>query len=193
MRNNQRRNRKTDPSICINVAPLVDVMLVLIIIFMITAPMLNVGVQVDLPKTQASTLNETKNPPLIISINKDSEIFVEESKIELNDLIKKLPYILENSKSDTIYIRGDKDLNYGTIMEIMGIIASSGECKVSLISEQDNSMLQNAGAPKEIKNSQQKAKGNDQPKEAKSSKPKAAAMPKPKSNPAKPATKSRKR
>ena len=142
MKNNFKYQRKTKSAVYINVAPLVDVMLVLIIIFMITAPMLNVGVQVDLPKTKASTMNETKAPPLIISINKNSEIFIEESKISLNDLIKKLPHILENGKSDTIYIRGDKDLNYGSIMEIMGIIASSGECKVSLISEPDNSLPQ---------------------------------------------------
>ena len=130
--------RRKPKNLYINIAPLVEVMLVLIIIFMITAPTLNVGVQVDLPKTKAAELNETKTPPLVVSINKDSKIFLEEAEISLDDLIKKLPMILESSKCDTIYIRGDKDLQYGTIMEIMGIISSTGACKVSLISEADS-------------------------------------------------------
>ncbi|MDR3224380.1 MAG: ExbD/TolR family protein [Holosporales bacterium] len=130
-----RKQRRKQPSVCINVAPLVEVMLVLIIIFMITAPMLNVGVPVDLPKTEAASLNESKTPPIIVTIDKDSEIYVEEANITLQELIQKLPLILANGKSDTIYVRGDKDLPYGRIMEIMGIISSSGACKVSLISE----------------------------------------------------------
>ncbi|MDO4975244.1 MAG: ExbD/TolR family protein [Alphaproteobacteria bacterium] len=137
MKNNFRRNPK---NLYINIAPLVEVMLVLIIIFMITAPILNVGVPVDLPKTKAAELNETKTPPIVLSINKDSKIFIEEAEISLEDLIKKLPMILEKSKSDTIYIRGDKNLQYGDIMEIMGIISSTGACKVSLISEVDSSL-----------------------------------------------------
>lgn len=137
MKNNFRRNPK---DLYINIAPLVEVMLVLIIIFMITTPILNVGVPVDLPKTKAAELNETKTPPIVLSINKDSKIFIEEAEISLEDLIKKLPMILESSKGDTIYIRGDKDLQYGAIMEIMGIISSTGACKVSLISEADASM-----------------------------------------------------
>lgn len=137
MKNNFRRNPK---DLYINIAPLVEVMLVLIIIFMITAPILNVGVPVDLPKTKAAELNETKTPPIVLSINKDSKIFIEEAEISLEDLIQKLPMILESSKNDTIYIRGDKDLQYGTIMEIMGIISSTGACKVSLISEADSTM-----------------------------------------------------
>ncbi|MDR3030797.1 MAG: biopolymer transporter ExbD [Holosporales bacterium] len=136
---NNGLRKRTKPTVYINVAPLVDVMLVLIIIFMITAPMLNVGVQVDLPKTKAATMNDSKAPPIIISIDKEARIFIEEANISLEDLIQKLPSILENSKSDTIYIRGDKDLQYGKIMEIMGVISSSGNCKVSLISEPDNS------------------------------------------------------
>lgn len=136
---NVRKNRRKAPDVYINVAPLVEVMLVLIIIFMITAPMLNVGVQVDLPKTKASSMNDTKTPPIIISINKEGKIFVEEANVTLEELLQKLPMILENGKSDTVYVRGDKDLQYGTIMEIMGIISSTGACKVSLISEADSS------------------------------------------------------
>lgn len=137
---NVKKTRKEPKSLYINVAPLVEVMLVLIIIFMITVPVLNVGVPVDLPKTRAATLNDSKTPPIVISIDKDSKIFIEEAEITLNDLIQKLPLILENGKSDTVYVRGDKDLSYGTVMEIMGIISSTGACKVSLISEADSSI-----------------------------------------------------
>ncbi len=134
---NNRKYRREPKSTYINVAPLVEVMLVLIIIFMITVPVLNVGVPVDLPKTQAASLNDTKTPPVVISINKDSKLYIEEAEIALDDLIKKLPSILANSKSDTIYIRGDKNLQYGEVMQIMGVISSSGAGKVSLISEAD--------------------------------------------------------
>ena len=132
---NNRTRRREPKSTYINVAPLVEVMLVLIIIFMITVPVLNVGVPVDLPKTKAATLNDTKTPPVVISIDKDSNLYIEEAKITLDDLIKKLPTILENSKSDTIYVRGDKNLQYGEVLQIMGVLSSSGACKVSLISE----------------------------------------------------------
>lgn len=125
----------------INVAPLVDVMLVLVIIFMITAPILTVGVQVDLPKTQATSTKDDDKSPIIISIDKDANIYVEEAQVSIEELLQKLPMILENGKSDVVYIRGDKNLQYGTIMEIMGIISSSGACKVSLISEAGSSSV----------------------------------------------------
>lgn len=144
MKNNLRNTPK---NLYINITPFVDVMLVLIIIFMITAPVLNVGVPVDLPKTNAAKLNETKTQPIVISVNKDSKIFLEEAEISLDDLIKKLPLILENNKADTIYIRGDKDLQYGSIMEIMGIISSTGVCKVSLISELDSNINKPSVSP----------------------------------------------
>lgn len=134
---NNRKYRREPKSTYINVAPLVEVMLVLIIIFMITVPVLNVGVPVDLPKTKATTLNDERTPPIVISIDKNSKLYIEEAEITLDDLIRKLPMILENSKSDTIYIRGDKNLQYGEVMKIMGIISASRACKVSLISEID--------------------------------------------------------
>lgn len=158
MRNNLRRKPK---ELYINIAPLVEVMLVLIIIFMITAPILNVGVPVDLPKTKAAELNETKTPPIVLTINKDAKIFMEEAEITLEDLIKKLPLILENGKSDTIYIRGDKDLQYGTIMEIMGIISSTGACKVSLISEADSSLNSRSTSVKQNKSPSKKTQNSN--------------------------------
>ena len=128
-------NKKPRANLYINIAPLVEVMLVLVIMFMFTVSALNVGVQVDLPKTQAGSLDESKKQPVILSIRKDGKLFIEDSSIELNDLIAKLHNILATGKTDTIYIRGDKDIPYGKIMEIMGVISQSGSCKVSLIAE----------------------------------------------------------
>jgi biopolymer transport protein TolR len=102
---------------------------------MITVPALNVGIPVELPKTKAAELNDSKATPIIISINKEGKIFIEEAEINIEDLLQKLPAILKNGKSDTIYIRGDKNLEYGKIMEIMGVVSSVGTCKVSLIAE----------------------------------------------------------
>jgi biopolymer transport protein TolR len=110
-------------------------MLVLIIIFMITAPMLNVGVPVDLPKTRAATLEEAKSSPIVITIDKDSQIYVEEANVTIAELLQKLPMLVENGKTDTVYVRGDKDLPYGQIMKIMGIVAAAGAYKVSLLAE----------------------------------------------------------
>jgi biopolymer transport protein TolR len=133
-----KRKSMAGGSVNINVTPLVDVMLVLIIIFMIAAPMLTVGVQVDLPKTRAATMND-QIVPVIVSINKSAEVFIEDVPMPLSDLQSKISAILKAGKTDVIYVRGDKSLPYGRIMEIMGLISSVGGCKVSLISEADNS------------------------------------------------------
>ncbi len=137
MRN--KRQKRAAPNLYINIAPLVEVMLVLIIIFMLATPALQVGVKVDLPKTKAASLNDSKTNPIVVSIDKKGDIYIEEAKVTIDELIQKLPLILANGKTDTIYVRGDKDLNYGTILEIMGVISSSGGCKVSLISHADAS------------------------------------------------------
>lgn len=137
---NFKKNKRTRESVQINVAPLVDVMLVLIIIFMITAPMLNVGVPVDLPQTKASMLNNDKDTYIIVSINKNSKIFIDKTKVTMESLIKKLSLALKKRKTDIVYVRGDKDLPYGKVMQLMGIITSSGcVSKVSLISELETS------------------------------------------------------
>ncbi|MBR1944283.1 MAG: biopolymer transporter ExbD [Alphaproteobacteria bacterium] len=131
-------NRKAKANVYINVAPLVEVMLVLVIIFMITAPTLNVGVQVNLPKTQAASLNNAENSsikPLIISINKFGQIYLDDIPIDLNALITKTKI------AKVVYVRGDEGLPYGKIMEIMGILSTSGDCKVSLISEHQQSQV----------------------------------------------------
>ena len=118
----------------INVTPMVDVMLVLLIVFMVAAPLLTVGVPVDLPKTQAPTINEQKEP-LVVTVNAQGQIYVQETPIDADALLPKLQAITENNQDATIYVRGDKAINYGRVMEVMGLIASAGYTKVSLIAE----------------------------------------------------------
>jgi biopolymer transport protein TolR len=118
----------------INVTPMVDVMLVLLIVFMVAAPLLTVGVPVDLPKSQAQALNDDK-PPLVITVQSDGSIFIQETPIDENALVPKLQAITSNNPDAVIYVRGDKSINYGRVMEVMGLIASAGFTKLSLVSE----------------------------------------------------------
>ena len=128
---NRSRN---EPMSEINVTPFVDVMLVLLIIFMVTAPLLTVGVQVDLPETSADTLPE-ESEPLTLTINSKGEVFIQETKIEFKNLIKKILAVSNNRTDTRIYVRGDKTINYGRVLEVMGILSGSGFTKVALISE----------------------------------------------------------
>ena len=123
-----------EPMSEINVTPFVDVMLVLLIIFMVTAPLLTVGVQVDLPETSADTLPE-ESEPLTLTINSKGEVFIQETKIEFDNLIKKILAVSKNRTDTRIYVRGDKTINYGRVLEIMGLLSGSGFTKVALISE----------------------------------------------------------
>ena len=118
----------------INVTPLVDVMLVLLIVFMVTAPMLTVGVPVDLPKTRAAKLADQVEP-IVISIGADGKSYLQEIELEGEALITRLMAITGNNPDARIYVRGDQSIPYGRIMEIMGDIAASGFTKVSLIAE----------------------------------------------------------
>jgi biopolymer transport protein TolR len=119
----------------INVTPLVDVMLVLLIIFMVTAPLMTSGVTVDLPKTSSQPIN-TDSQPLTVSINADGAIFLQEEAVDLTDLVAKLQAIAQNNPERRIFVRGDKDLAYGRIMEVMGTITQGGFTKVALLAEQ---------------------------------------------------------
>ena len=132
---NLKRSER-EPMSEINVTPFVDVMLVLLIIFMVTAPLLTVGVQVDLPETSADTLPE-ESEPLTLTINSKGEVFIQETKIEYNNLIKKILAVSNNRTDTRIYVRGDKTSNYGRVLEVMGILSGSGFTKVALISEPD--------------------------------------------------------
>ena len=128
------KRSEREPMSEINVTPFVDVMLVLLIIFMVTAPLLTVGVQVDLPETSADTLPE-ESEPLTLTINSKGEVFIQETKIEFDNLIKKILAVSNNRTDTRIYVRGDKTINYGRVLEVMGKLSGSGFTKVALISE----------------------------------------------------------
>jgi TolR protein len=119
----------------INVTPFVDVMLVLLIVFMVTAPLLTVGIKVDLPKVEATALTDIKDP-IEITVNLEGDIYIGESKVEVENLIPRLNAITEQNTEARIYVRGDRVVAYGRIMEIMAIINSAGYVKVALITQQ---------------------------------------------------------
>jgi biopolymer transport protein TolR len=129
-----RHRRSFRPTSDINVTPLVDVMLVLLIIFMITAPMLTVGVPVDLPKTQAAKMND-QIEPLMISVDAEGKTYFHDQELNISIIIQKLSEASVGNPDTKIYVRGDKKLAYGQIMEVMGAIAAAGFTKVSLIAE----------------------------------------------------------
>ena len=118
----------------INVTPFVDVMLVLLIVFMVTAPILTVGIKVDLPKVKATALTDIKDP-IEITVKLDGEVYIGETKVELENLIPRLNAITEQNTEARIYIRGDRVVAYGRIMEIMSKINSAGYIKVALITQ----------------------------------------------------------
>ena len=118
----------------INVTPFVDVMLVLLIVFMVTAPLLTVGIKVDLPKVKATALTDIKDP-IEITVKLDREVYIGESKVEVENLIPRLNAITEQNTEARLYIRGDRVVAYGRIMEIMSIINSAGYIKVALITQ----------------------------------------------------------
>ena len=118
----------------INVTPFVDVMLVLLIVFMVTAPLLTVGIPVDLPKVKASALTDQKDP-LEITVKIGGEIYLGDSKVDIDNLIPRLKAITELNKEARIYVRGDRVVAYGRIMEIMSLVNSAGYIKVALVTQ----------------------------------------------------------
>ena len=118
----------------INVTPMVDVMLVLLVIFMITAPLLKVGVPINLPKTKAKALPEDQ-APLSVTINKEEKIFVQNTEVSLEKLIPKLVSISKNRNDRKIFIRADEVLSYGKVVEVMAIITSAGFNKIALVTD----------------------------------------------------------
>ena len=118
----------------INVTPFVDVMLVLLIVFMVTAPLLTVGIPVDLPKVKASALTDQKDP-LEITVKIGGEIYLGESEVDVDNLIPRLNAITELNKEAWIYVRGDRVVAYGRIMEIMSLVNSAGYIKVALVTQ----------------------------------------------------------
>ena len=128
------RNLKFKTLSEINVTPFVDVMLVLLIIFMVTAPLLTVGVQVDLPESNADTL-QSDNEPLEVTINSEGDIFIQETQISLKELVPKLIAITDNRLDTKIYVRGDEIIDYGRVMKVLGELSGSGFSKVALITK----------------------------------------------------------
>jgi biopolymer transport protein TolR len=132
-----KRRRRRPVMSEINVTPFVDVMLVLLIVFMVSAPLLTVGVPIDLPQSQAKAL-EQNNEPLAISVNDRGQIFLQNDEIKLDDLLPKLKAIIDarhGSSNDLIYIRGDRTVAYGTMMRVMGRISGAGYHRVALVTE----------------------------------------------------------
>ena len=118
----------------INVTPFVDVMLVLLIVFMVTAPLLTVGIPVDLPKIKANALTDQKDP-IEITIKLDGTVYLGESIVEVENIISRLNAITDKNTEARIYVRGDRVVAYGRVMEIMSIINSAGYIKVALVAQ----------------------------------------------------------
>jgi biopolymer transport protein TolR len=131
-----RRRGKGQPISEINVTPLVDVMLVLLIVFMVAAPLLTVGVPIDLPESQAKSLN-TESKPITVSVTSEGDIYVGEKRVEQAQLIAEVEAQAVNGLEERIYVRGDRVADYGSVMKVMGQLSGAGYTKIGLITEQE--------------------------------------------------------
>jgi biopolymer transport protein TolR len=120
----------------INVTPFVDVMLVLLIIFMVAAPLLTVGVPVDLPETRASEMN-AQTQPITVSINNQGQVFIQETEVAMDDIVPRLEAIAKTGYEERIFVRGDQSADYGTILRVMGRLNSAGFKNIGLVSLQE--------------------------------------------------------
>ena len=134
-RGRRKRSRSHVAMSEINVTPMVDVMLVLLIIFMVAAPLLTVGVPIELPQSQGEQLPSTSKEPLTISVAENGDIFIGEAKVKLDEIAEKLKAISKNGVEEQIFVRGDKGISYGRVMLVMGRISAGGFKKVSLVTE----------------------------------------------------------
>jgi biopolymer transport protein TolR len=132
----RRRHQRRPVMAEINVTPMVDVMLVLLIIFMVSAPLLTVGVPLDLPQTQAKTLDQDKEP-LTVSVNGKGEVYLQNTEIPVEELVAKLKAITEarGGAEERIFVRGDQKVEYGMVLKVMGRISAAGFRRVALVSE----------------------------------------------------------
>ncbi|MDQ2633360.1 MAG: protein TolR [Pseudomonadota bacterium] len=135
-RGHRRRGRHHGLISEINVTPFVDVMLVLLIIFMVAAPLLTVGVPIDLPETRANAMNP-ETQPITISVNESGQIYLQETEIPLDEVVAKLNAIATTGYEERIYVRGDKTTNYGTVMQVMARIQAAGYTKIGLVTLQE--------------------------------------------------------
>lgn len=129
-----RGKRAYRPVAEINVTPFVDVMLVLLIVFMVTAPLLTVGVPVNLPKTSGEPISE-QNEPLVISVTENNEVYLQETAVAMPDLIPLLVAVTESNPDVRIFVRGDRTIEYGTVMEVIGTVNAAGFNRVALVAE----------------------------------------------------------
>ncbi|MFD1704510.1 protein TolR [Methylopila henanensis] len=129
-----RRRRRTQVMSEINMTPMVDVMLVLLIIFMVSAPLLTVGVPIDLPQTSANPLNEEKEP-LTITVNTKGEVFLQETQVQVEEIAPRLIAITNSGYDERIYVRGDRNVVYGQVMKVMGTLSAAGFRRVALVTE----------------------------------------------------------
>jgi len=132
----RRRHSRKPVMAEINVTPMVDVMLVLLIIFMVSAPLLTVGVQIDLPQTQAKSIDQDREP-LTISVNTKGEVYLMNSEVNVDELVAKLKAVTDTrgGTEERIFVRGDKGVNYGTVMRVMGRLSAAGFRRVALVTE----------------------------------------------------------
>lgn len=135
-RNQRRRGHRTRPMSEINVTPFVDVMLVLLIVFMVSAPLLTSGVPVDLPEAQAKPLAVEKEP-ITITIDNEGRVFLKEDEINVDDIVARLAEIAPNGFDERIYVRGDRTASYGAIMRVMGLINGAGYRHIGLVSVEE--------------------------------------------------------
>lgn len=130
----QRKGKRYQPMAEINVTPMVDVMLVLLIVFMVAAPLLTVGVPVNLPKAGAQSL-QADDTPLAITVAADGKIYIEENEINIAALVARLSAIAAGRKDQRIYVRGDKDVAYGRVADVVARINAAGYARVALVTE----------------------------------------------------------
>lgn len=129
-----RRRGRSRPMAEINVTPFVDVMLVLLIVFMVTAPLLTVGVPVDLPKTHAQALGQDREP-LSVTVRRDGRIYLQNTPISEDDLVPRLTAISGNGYDQRIFVRGDKSVDYGRVMQVMALISAAGFTHIGLVTD----------------------------------------------------------
>jgi biopolymer transport protein TolR len=136
-RGRRRGGSRRAPMSEINVTPMVDVMLVLLIIFMVAAPLMTVGVPIDLPETQAKAMN-ADTQPITVSVNQAGEVFLQETPIPIDEIVAKLQAIATTGYDERIFVRGDASSDYGTVMKVMARISSAGYKNIGLVTLQEN-------------------------------------------------------
>ena len=133
-RGGRRRSRRSKLNAEINVTPLVDVMLVLLIVFMVAAPLLSVGVPVELPKTDAKSL-PSESEPITITVDKEGKVFLQETEVSLDDIVTRLTAIAQNGYEERIYLRGDNASDYGSVMKVMARVNAAGYSNLGLVTD----------------------------------------------------------